>query len=143
MIAIDTNVLVYAHREGTAEHESAFEVLSEAVQRPEGAGIALASIAEYWSVVTDSRHPGGASSNAAAVAFIDYLLKEWSMTIWTPSAGFGERLMRWASSLRVKGTRIFDLQIAVTCIEHGAREIWTYDRHFTAPPGIRVKHLKS
>jgi len=46
--------------------------------------------------------------------------------------------MRWASSLKVHGRRIFDLQIAAIALEHGAREIWTHDRNFVSVPGVKV-----
>ena len=52
--------------------------------------------------------------------------------------GFGQRLLRWATSLKVRGRRIFDLQIAVMALEHGAREIWTDDKNFVSVPGVKV-----
>jgi predicted nucleic acid-binding protein len=47
--------------------------------------------------------------------------------------------MKWATSLKVRGKRIFDLQIAVIAYEHGAQEIWTHDRNFVTIPGVKVK----
>jgi len=47
--------------------------------------------------------------------------------------------MRWAASLKVRGRRIFDLQIALIAYEHGAREIWTHDRNFASVPSVRVR----
>ena len=35
--------------------------------------------------------------------------------------------------------RLFDLQIALTAVENGAREIWTHDRNFLSLPGLRVR----
>ena len=54
-------------------------------------------------------------------------------------SGFGERLMRWAASLRVSRKGIFDLQIAVIAYEHGAHEIWTHDRNFVSVPAVKVR----
>jgi predicted nucleic acid-binding protein len=48
--------------------------------------------------------------------------------------------MRWASSLKVHGRQIFDLQIAVLAHEHGATEIWTNDQHFTSVPSVKVRN---
>ena len=138
MIALDTNLLIYAHRENTPLHVHAREVVLEAVRNPDGWGICLPSVSEFWSVVTNPKHPGGASSSAAATAFVHRLITEGHGHIWTPGPGFGERLMRWASSLKVRGNSIFDLQIAAMAYEHGAREIWTHDKSFVSVPGVKV-----
>jgi predicted nucleic acid-binding protein len=138
MIAIDTNLLVYAHREGSPEHEQAYAAVLEALADPGGWGICLPSVAEFWRTVTSPAISGGPSSSAVVTHFFHYLLIEGHGYIWTPGPGFGERLMRWAASLKVKGRRIFDLQIAVIAYEHGAREIWTHDRNFVSVPAVKV-----
>ena len=139
MIAIDTNLLVYAHRAGTGQHDAAQAAILEALGDHRGWGICLPAIAEFWRIVTHPAMPGGASSGPVVTHFFHYLLTEGHGRIWTPGPGFGERLMRWASSLKVRGSRIFDLQIAVIALEHGAHEIWTHDRNFTSVPGLKVR----
>ena len=47
MIAIDTNLLVYAHRSGYPEHESAIEALEKVVGQATGWGIPLQCIAKF------------------------------------------------------------------------------------------------
>ena len=47
--------------------------------------------------------------------------------------------MRWAASLKVRDGGIFDLQIAVIALEHGAREIWTHDRNFLSVPTVKIR----
>jgi predicted nucleic acid-binding protein len=59
--------------------------------------------------------------------------------LWEPGAGFADRLLRAAAERGVRGARIFDLQIALTAVEAGAREIWTHDRDFVSVPGLRVR----
>ena len=140
MIALDTNLLIYAHREGVPEHDEARAALLEAINHEQGWGICLPTIAEFWSIVTNPGHPGGASSSAAVANFFHHLLTEGHGHVWTPGPGFGERLMRWATSLKVRGKRIFDLQIAVVAYEHGAKEIWTHDLHFASVPPVKVRN---
>ncbi|MDH3401977.1 MAG: hypothetical protein OES32_00815 [Acidobacteriota bacterium] len=41
-----------------------------------------------------------------------------------------------AAGLDVTGTRVFDLQIALTAFDNGAAEIWTRDRGFRSVPGL-------
>ena len=139
MIAIDTNILVYAHREGTPQHEAARGAILEALRHPEGWGICLPSVAEFWRIVTHPSMPGGKSSPPTVSHFFHYLLTEGHGHLWTPGPGFGQRLLKWATSLKVHGGRIFDLQIAVIAFEHGAREIWTHDQHFSSVPALKVR----
>jgi len=139
MIALDTNVLVYAHREGAPKHERTRGAVLAALRDSRGWGICLPTVSEFWSIVTHPKMPGGPSTPSVVAHFFHYLLTEGRGEIWTPGPGFGQRLMRWSSSLKVRGKRIFDLQIAVLALEHGAQEIWTHDHHFVSAPGLKVR----
>ena len=138
MIALDTNLLIYAHREGAAEHEKAREAVLRALNDPRGWGIALPTVTEFWSIVTHPKIPGGPSSAPTVTHFFHYLITEGRGAVWTPGPGFAPRLMRWAASLKIRGRAIFDLQIAVIAHEHGAQEIWTHDRNFVSIPPVKV-----
>ncbi len=138
MIAIDTNLLVYAHRRATQEHEEAKRVLEEAAQLPSGWGFAFPVLAEFWSVVTHPRASGRPSAPDEAGSFIRSLVEGGKAQVWTPRTGFEKRLMAAAGKLGIVGVRVFDLQIALIAKEAGARQIWTHDSNFAAPPGIRV-----
>jgi uncharacterized protein len=138
MIALDTNILIYAHREGAPEHDSARKAVLAALDDPRGWGICLPSISEFWSIVTHPKIPGGPTAPKTVAHFFHYLITEGRGNIWTPGPGFGQRLMRWATSLNVRGKRIFDLQIAVIALEHGATEIWSHDERFVSVSGVKV-----
>ncbi|MBI2468412.1 MAG: PIN domain-containing protein [Candidatus Rokubacteria bacterium] len=139
MIAVDTNLLIYAHRAGLPEHRTARLALERAASMPDGWGISHTSVAEFWSIVTHPASAGRASSGAEAAAFLSSLVDEGGAQVWLPPPGFPERLVRLAAGLNVQGPRIFDLQIALTAFEHGAREMWTHDRHFVSVPGLWVR----
>jgi predicted nucleic acid-binding protein len=139
MIALDTNLLIYAHREGTPEHARALAAIAAALTDPRGWGICLPTIAEFWSIVTHPKMPGGASPARTVTRFFHYLMTEGGGSIWVPGPGFGERLTRWAESLKVRGKRIFDLQIAVIAFEHGVQEIWTHDQNFVSVPSVKIR----
>jgi predicted nucleic acid-binding protein len=47
-------------------------------------------------------------------------------------------MLQAAADRNVRGPRIFDLQIALTALDNGAREVWTHDRAFVSIPGLRV-----
>lgn len=139
MIAIDTNLLVYAHRAGVSEHRAARRAIEEASEDDRGWGIAAASISEFWGVVTHPAAVGRPSTPAEASRFLRALVRDGGMDIWRPGAGFGERLVQLAADLGVRGPRVFDLQIGLTAFDNGAHELWTHDRRFVRLPGLRVR----
>ncbi len=136
MIAVDTNLLVYAHRSSLPEHRRARRALEQASADPRGWGIALTSVGEFWSVVTH-RAASRPSTAGEASGFLAALETDAAMQVWVPRAGFATRLLQLASDLDVAGARVFDLQIALTAFENGAAELWTHDQGFTRVPGLR------
>lgn len=135
MIAIDTNLLVYAHRAGLAEHRAARQAIEDAANRSAGWGIPLPCIAELWSVVT---HPAAAQRPSRPEEVRDYLaaLSEAGAVLLLPGSSFGDRLLRLAQDLEVFGNGIFDLQVGLAALDGGAKEIWTHDRRFKGIPGL-------
>ncbi len=138
LIAIDTNLLIYAHRAGVPEHDPARRALERAANDAAGWGFSLASIAEFWSVVTHPAAAGRASTPRQAVAFVE-ALAEAGAQLWQPGPGFANRLLHAAEERNIRGRRVFDLHIALTAAEAGAREIWTHDDKFVSVPGLRVR----
>ena len=98
----------------------------------------MACIAEFWSVVTHARAAGRPSEPAEARRFIDSLVDEGGLEIWSPGPGSGARLLQMATDLSVSGPRIFDLQIALTAFDNGATELWSHDQGFVSFPGLRI-----
>lgn len=138
MIALDTNLLVYAFLPEVREHAAARGAIEKASDDPRGWGVALPSIAEFWMTVTHPSAVGGPSSLRTAQDFLDALIVEGPGILWMPTEPFWTRLLQMAVDLDVRGSRIFDLQIGLTAFDNGATEVWTHDRNFVSFPGIRV-----
>lgn len=139
MIALDTNLLVYAYLAAVSEHQSARQAIEKACQNNAGWGIALPTVSEFWCVVTHPRCTGGPSVPDLARTFIPHLLEDGGGSVWQPGADFGLRLLQLATELKVTGPRIFDLQIALIAFENGATELWSHDRNFVGVPGLKVR----
>jgi toxin-antitoxin system PIN domain toxin len=137
MIAIDTNLLIYAHRSRTPEHARARKAIERAAGHDGGWGIAAASLTEFWAVATHPASEGRPSTPAQAAAFVAALVKAGA-ELWLPGPGFGDRLLQLATDLEIVGPRVFDLQIALTAFESGAAELWTHDAKFVKIPGLRL-----
>ena len=138
MIAVDTNLLVYAHRGAVPEHRAAIGAIELAMREPQGWGVAVPCIAEFWMVVTHPSAAGRPSTTEEARGFLEALRVDGMMTLFEPRAGMGQRLINLATRGGVSGPRIFDLQIGLCALEAGATELWSHDRRFAAPPGLRV-----
>lgn len=105
---------------------------------PGGWGTPLPCIAEFWMVVTHPSATGRPSTPEEAGAFVYALQRDGRMEILEPMPGSGGRLMHLATHLGVTGPRIFDLQIGLCALQGGATELWSHDRGFMAPPGLRL-----
>lgn len=137
MIALDSNLFIYAHRAATPEHKQAQAAIEEACSKAR-CGMALPCLAEFWSIVTHPKSSGGPSTPAQAQQFIEKLMSSGEIEIWQPGSSFPARLMQIAKDLKVSGVRIFDLQIALIAFENGATELWTHDKNFVTIPGLRT-----
>jgi predicted nucleic acid-binding protein len=137
MIALDTNLLIYAHRSRTPEHARARKAIERAAADAGGWGIAAPSLAEFWAIATHPAADGRPSTPGQAAAFVGALVKAGAQ-IWLPGPGFGDRLMQIAADLAIVGARVFDLQIALTAFEGGATDLWTHDARFVKVPGLRL-----
>lgn len=136
MIALDTNLLVYAHRAATREHRAARGAIERAAVS-DAWGFAAPVVGEFWAVVTHPAASGRPSTPHEALRFLSALVRAGA-TVWTPGAGFGVRLAQLAADLGVSGNRVFDLQIALCAFEGGARELWSHDARFVTVPGLRL-----
>ncbi|MBL6831279.1 MAG: PIN domain-containing protein [Pirellulales bacterium] len=137
MIAIDTNLLIYAHRSGTPEHVDARRAIESALNAPGGCGVATPSVAEFFSIVTHPTATGNPSPPDVAAEFLQSL-RESGVDDLTPGPGFAARLARMAANLGVTGARVFDLQIGLCALDGGATSVWTHDGGFVKIPGLSV-----
>ncbi len=138
MIALDTNLLLYAHRSATPEHRRAQIALERAAEDASGWGISVPVLGEFWSIVTSAKASGRASTALEAASFVRALIDEGGMKVWMPTANFATSLLEHATQLLISGVKIFDLQIGLIALLNGAREIWTHDIDFVRVPGIKI-----
>ena len=138
MIALDTNLLIYAHRSATQEHRAAWAAIEAALNTSGGCGIGLPSVAEFFSIVTHPTAAGRPSSPKVAAEFLTSL-RDAGIEVLPPGPSFAARLAQLATDLGVVGVRIFDLQIGLCALDGGATELWTPDGHFVKIPGLVVR----
>lgn len=130
MIAVDTNILVYAHRADSPFHEQAFQRIAELA-----AGIATWAIPwpclhEFIAVVTNRRIFVPASSLEEACEQVEAWLESPSLVLLAESATHWSTLRPLLEAGRTAGPQIHDARIAAICRQHGVRELWSADRDF-------------
>jgi predicted nucleic acid-binding protein len=138
MIAIDTNLLVYAHRAAAAQHGLAIRALERAAGDARGWGFAIGSVVEFWHVVTHPSAAGRPSTPDEARRFVGNLARQGRARVWLPMPGLPDRLLDTAVRMGLTGGRVFDLQLALTALDNGATEMWTHDAAFVRVPGLVV-----
>jgi toxin-antitoxin system PIN domain toxin len=140
VIAVDTNLLIYSHREDSDFHGAAKNLI-ESLRHQSGAwAIPWPSIHEVIAIAT---HPGifkPASTLAEAFAFLDSLLASPQLQLLAESPGYFEKLRDISTAARLKGPRIHDARIAAICLHHGVSELWSADRDFSAFPQLKVRN---
>jgi toxin-antitoxin system PIN domain toxin len=136
VIAVDTNLLVYAHRASTPEHRAARRAIERATGSAVGWGVAFATVVEFLAVVTHPSHPTPSTATEAG-RFLE-ALTDVGCELWQPGPKFATNLLARAVDLGVSGTRVFDPQIGLTALEHGATEVWTHDAKFVRVPGLKL-----
>ena len=141
MIAVDTNVLIYAHRGETAWHEAARARLVALAEGPARWGLPVFCVTEFMRVVTHGRVFNPPSSVSQAAAFIENLLAAPNCELVRPGAEFLDLLMDTARRSDARGNLMFDAQIAALCLEYGIETVLTNDRDFGRFDSLRVQSL--
>ena len=141
MIAVDTNVLVYADREETPQHRPALRALRKLAEGREAWALPMFSVGEFVRVVSHPRVFDPPTPAVEALDSIQALLRSPSARLLVPGAGFLSLFRDLVSSGGVSGNLTFDAQIAAVCLEHGARNLLTEDRDLRRFPDIAVLGL--
>ena len=141
MIAVDSNVLVYAHRTETRLHDKALEKLTALAEGDAPWGAPTFVLAEFVRVVTHARIFTPPTSLDVAFAFISQLLDSPSVRLLLPGPAFPALLEQCCLAADARGNLVFDAQIAAVCREHGVAEVLTADRDFSRFADLRPQFL--
>lgn len=142
MIAVDTNVLVYAHRAEMDLHASAAARLSALAEGDELWALPVFCVTEFLRVVTHPRVFNPPSTADQALRFIEELRASPTCEVALPETGFLDRLGTAVRESGARGNVVFDAQIAALCGEHGITAILTNDHDFERFPRLEVSYLR-
>ncbi|MGE3310635.1 MAG: type II toxin-antitoxin system VapC family toxin [Limisphaerales bacterium] len=140
MIALDTNLLVYAHREDSGFHGRAKSLVEGLRLQPASWAIPWPCVHEFVGIVTHPRIYQPPSKLGDALAAVDAWLAGGNLEMLSEGSGYWTRLRGLAASARLTGPRMCDARIAAICLHHGVREFWSADRDFSAFPKLKVRN---
>jgi toxin-antitoxin system PIN domain toxin len=138
VIAVDTNILVSAHRRDAAFHKAAASCIKALAEAATPWAIAWPCLHEFLAVVTHARIYRPPTPAAAALDQVEAWLASPSLVLLTESDQHWQALRSLITTSRAAGARIHDARIAALCIQHGVRELWSADRDFSRFPSLRV-----
>jgi uncharacterized protein len=138
VIAVDTNILVYAHRADSAFHEAAAARLTELAEGRAAWAIPWPCVHEFFSVVTHPRIFDPPSTPGEAIDQIEAWLESPSEVTISEGPMYWPTMSRLLSEGKIAGPAVHDARIAALCIAHGVRQLWTADRDFSRFPDLSV-----
>jgi toxin-antitoxin system PIN domain toxin len=138
MIAVDTNLLVYAHRRDSDWHVPAAQALRGLAEGRAQWAIPWPCIHEFVAITTHPRIYSPPSKLEEALAQVRAWLSSPSVVLLSEGPEHVDAFEGAVMSGKAAGPRVHDAKIAALCAEHGISELWTADRDFGRFPAIRA-----
>jgi len=142
LIAIDTNILVHAHREESPKHRAAAGRLAALAGSTAMWGIPVFCIGEFLRVITHRRVFNPPHTPAEACEALTRLLTLENVIVLMPGPNYPRLLTEAVQEADADGNLIFDAQIVALCRECNVSALLTEDRDFERFAGLRVERLK-
>ena len=140
MIALDTNILVYAHRRDSEFHEAASSVVRALAESAQPWAIPWPSVHEFFSIVTHPRIFRPPTPTERALEQIDAWLESPSLVLIAETSKHWSSLRAMVADSKIAGPKVHDARIAALCQQHGVRELLSADRDFSRFPQIAVRN---
>jgi hypothetical protein len=138
MIAVDTNVLVHAHRADSPWHRVAATRLRELAVGPWA--IPWPCVHEFVAIVTHPKVFAPPTPLEDAIKAVAGWLASPTLRLLSETDVYWGTLREILERSRVVGPRVHDARIAALCVHHGIGELWTADRDFSRFSGVVTRN---
>jgi len=138
VIAVDTNILVYAHRRDAPFHAVARPRLAELAESGNAWAIPWPCMHEFLAVVTHPAIYNPPTPLDAALRQIEAWMESPGLVLLTEGPGYWKRLRETMVGARVRGARAHDARMVALCREHGVSMLWSADRDFSRFAGLKT-----
>jgi toxin-antitoxin system PIN domain toxin len=140
MIAVDTNLLVYAHRAENPFHKAADNIIKPLAEGRASWAIPWPCLHEFYNIVTHPRIHQTLTPPSLAITQIDAWMESPSLVLLSENGSHWPLLRDLITKAKLQGAMVHDARIAALCLGHGVRELWSADRDFSRFPGLRVRN---
>ena len=139
MTAVDTNILVYAHRQDSPWHDIAEATLRTLAEGTEPWAIPWPCVHEFFGVATHPRIYKPPTPPTVALADLDVWFESPSLRLIGETERYWSVLKDILQTSGVVGPMVHDARIAAICQAHGVRTLLSADRDFSRF-GISVRN---
>ena len=140
MIALDTNLLVYAHRADSLWHVAARRAVASAAEGRGQWAIAWPCIHEFLAIVTHPHIYAPPTPLERAVDQVEAWMAMPNLVLLGEPDGYWPSLRAVLVAAQISGPRVHDARVVALCKCHGVRELWSADRDFSRFPGLKVRN---
>lgn len=140
MIALDTNLLVYAHRRDAPFHEVAAAQVRTLAENPGAWAIPWPCVHEFLAIVTHPRIFNPPSTLTQAFDQLEAWAASPSLQLIGEMSDHFTRLRRIVEPAGVVGPKIHDARVAAICLANGVSQLFTVDRDFSRFPALRTSN---
>jgi toxin-antitoxin system PIN domain toxin len=140
LIALDSNLLIYAHRRESEAYPAARAHIQDLATGRVPWAIPYPCIHEFIRNVTDPRIYVDPTPLDIALEQVMTWQSAPSVRLLGEGSAHLELLGQVAREGRVRGAAIHDARIAAICLEHGVSELWTADRDFGRFPSLKTRN---
>jgi len=138
MIAVDTNILVYAHRSDSVWHAKADVCLAELAEGGSPWAIPWPCIHEFLAVVTHPRIYTPPTPLSKAIKQVECWLECPSLSLLGETQEHWEVLKAAMLAGNLAGPVIHDARVVAICRQHGVKTLWSADRDFSRMSGLKL-----
>jgi uncharacterized protein len=140
MIAVDTNILVYGHREDSTWHDAAYACLLELAEGRDAWAIPWPCLHEFLAIVTHPRIYTPPTPLERALDQVQAWLESPSLVLLSEAEDHWHHLQTLLRSARVSGPKVHDARVVALCITNEITELWTADRDFSRFPSLNTRN---
>jgi hypothetical protein len=130
VIAVDTNLLVHAHREDSPWHEAARSAVAGLAEGRAAWALPWPCVHEFLAIVTHPRIYVPPTPLPRALDQVAAWLESPSLVLLAEGPAYWDTLRETIGRARTTGAQVHDARVAALCRAHGVRELWTADRDF-------------
>ncbi|MFA5909765.1 MAG: TA system VapC family ribonuclease toxin [Vicinamibacterales bacterium] len=131
MIAVGTNLLVYAHRKDSPWHHAAEPLVRSLAEGTAPWAIPWPCLHEFLAIVTHPRIYAPPTPQPAALAQVDAWLASPTHVLLAEGPGYWATLAATLRASKVSGAQVHDARVAALCVHHRVSELWSADRDFS------------